>query len=384
MKSHTVKSGMILTALALAMLLTLASLLPLTAHSPVNSVRAYSSDPGTWLITANFSNSTISLVNTTDNMIYGPFLKGQLGPAKNLFDVAVTPDGKTALVSNFYKQAVYFIDLSTPLSPSMIVSVTLPMPPEDIAITHDGKFALVTDGGSSSWVASISLISRTLVYSLNVNLLAAQAVETAPDGTIIIANYLDGRLGTLAIDDAGRLTSVMSYTLDSGGPVNVGVAPDGQTVLVCSGSSRNMHVYQITSPGNLTYKMTVSGIPTGTQSVAFNSAGDKAYVVSSSGVPTQTLSVLDIYAPGVVALNTAAAADLLGEVEGQSFGVDVIAVVGDKAYVGNPSSSSKIPALRMVDLDDYSVTSLPLNPKDYPIGVAVIPFRKLYLPVIFK
>jgi hypothetical protein len=132
--------------------------------------------------------------------------------------------------------------------------------------------------------------------------------------------------------------------------------------------------------------MTVSGLPTGTQSIAFNAAGDKAYVVSSSGVPTQTLSVLDIYAPGVAALNTAAAADLLGGGTGQFFGGDVIAVVGDKAYIGNPSSSDKVPALRVVDLDDYSVTFLPLNPEDYPIGVAVIPNRiyQTYLPSILK
>jgi DNA-binding beta-propeller fold protein YncE len=216
---------MLLTALALAMLLTLASFSLLTGPASVNPVHAYSSGPGTWLITANYSNSTISLVNTADNTVYGPFLEGQLGPINNLLDVAVTPDGRTALVSNFAEETVYFVDISTPLSPSVIVSVTVPMYAEDIAITHDGQFALVTDGGYRSLVASISLVSRTLVYSLDVSPLAAQAVETAPDGTIIIAaNYSDQQIGTLAIDDAGRLTSVMSYTIASGRPLNLGVA----------------------------------------------------------------------------------------------------------------------------------------------------------------
>ena len=71
-----------------------------------------------------------------------------------------------------------------------------------------------------------------------------------------------------------------------------------------------MGIYQVTGPGNLAYKKLVTGIPTGTQSVAFNAAGDKAYVMSNSYLTPARLSVLDITAPGDVSFNTAEAATL--------------------------------------------------------------------------
>jgi hypothetical protein len=366
--------------------LALVALLLIAASPTAQPVHADA--PGTldWVVTVNYSDTTIHTVNPANNTVYGPFLEGQLGPPHNLFDIAVTPDGTTALVSSLASRTLYLIDVSDPTTPSLLGSVELPMPAEDIAITKDGRFAVVTDGPFSSLVASVDILFRTLVYTSDLAPSMAQAVDIAPDGTIIVVDYVGGSVATLVIDASGHMTPVESYTHTYGGelpwPVNVGVAPDGETVIVAYAVTDAVGIYQITAPGILSYTGVVSGLPGDQQSMAFGTAGDRAYVVSTTPTPADQLSVLEIAGPGVVSLRTAGAADLLSDVSGALFGVDVIAVVGSKAFVGQPATygTTMTPHLAVVDLDDYSVTSLPVGA--YPAGVAIIPPKKIYIPIL--
>jgi DNA-binding beta-propeller fold protein YncE len=91
-------------------------------------------------------------------------LVGELGPAgAGLFDAVMTPDGNTALVSSFGSDNVYIFDLTDPTAPGSPDNVTLGFFPEDIAITPDGLFAVVTDGGFSPSIAVIDIANRVLV-----------------------------------------------------------------------------------------------------------------------------------------------------------------------------------------------------------------------------
>jgi hypothetical protein len=372
----------------------------ITANNAAGSVRADDPRLDDWVITTNFSDSHIFIMNATSDTIYGPFLEGQLGASQNLLDVAITPDGKTALVSNFGDQALYFIDISDPTSPSLgsplPVSLTLSMFAEDIAITHDGRFALVTDGAFSSMIASVDTLSRTLVYTLNMETgymtptHDAQAVAVAPNGTVVYADYFAGEVGTALIDAAGHLAHVGTYSYTIGDhlpwPSNIGIAPDGQTVIVCDAFSSTVGIFQITAPGVLSHtgivtgllSEVVSGTSPGVQSVAFNAAGDKAYAVINARfddlgdpLPDQ-LAVLDISGPGQVSLDMASAVTLPRATSGQLFGVDVIAVAGRKVYVGHPTISiTDTNPLAVVDLADYSV--IPLEIGGYPVSVAATP-----------
>jgi len=57
-------------------------------------------------------------LSTTPATVYGPFLEGQLGNTNGLtLDVAVTPDGQTALISNFGDSSVYRVNISNPTNP---------------------------------------------------------------------------------------------------------------------------------------------------------------------------------------------------------------------------------------------------------------------------
>ena len=174
-------------------------------------------------------------------------------------------------------------------------------------------------------------------------------------------------------------------------PINVGIAPDGQTVIVCDVAAYDppthtlfaVGVYRITSPGVLTFTGVITGLNRATQSVAFSPNGNKAYLSQNGGhierYDYNHLAVLDITAPGVVSLDRATVADMPRLTSSQLFGVDTIAVANGKAYVGYPTISGASYDLRVVNLEDYSVRSVSL--RSIPVGVAVIPVHRAYLPI---
>ena len=108
-------------------------------------------------------------------------------------------------------------------------------------------------------------------------------------------------LNALYPDTTGMytVTGSYSYTLNADGsiapdgtgaywpwPINVAVAPDQQTVIVCNAFSYNaptstlysLGVYQIVSPGVLTFTGVVTELSRAVQSVAFSPGGDKAFL----------------------------------------------------------------------------------------------------------
>jgi hypothetical protein len=256
-------------------------------------------------------------------------------------------------------------------------------------------------------LASINIATGTLVEVQDLGGNSAQAVAIAPDGTVIVVDYFGMKVHTLTIDSSGDLTLAQSYDLpiviEHGEqiylrPVNVAVAPDGQTVLVLSTVSDHVPVYRITGPGTLEYMGLVEGLPAvwnekglswsgSQQSVAFNCQGTKAYVLTNGRGcadeqctierPSQ-ISVLDISGPGNVSLSIASAAGIPGLGSSQLFGVDVLAVAGsnfDKLYVSNPTISGAKSYIRVVDLNNYSVSILPVGQfaDSIPVGVAACP-----------
>lgn len=382
------------------------------ASSP-QQVDVESPGVGGWILVANHVTSNLSIVNTADDVVYGPLLEGQLGSAGGRrLDIAVTPDGKTALISNGGDRAVFFVDVSDPIHPSLITSVTIPFFAEDIDISPDGKYALVTDAAPSSRIASINILSATLVYTADLGSAQAQAVEIAPDGTVIVAGYLNRAVHTLLLDQMGVLTYANTYTYtypgyaitDTNGlpyPINIGLAPDGQTIIVCSTSTSTIGVYRIVAPGVLTFTGVVTGLhgtfpidanfKPGVQSVAFNAAGSKAYAVVNRYIYSATvyqdrLAVLNIAGPGQVSLEAGGVVTVPHTTSSLFFGVDTVAVAGNKVYLGYPTSlTDDDPTnLAIVDLTDYSVTTTLVLSKAVflPAGVAAIPLRQVHLPLV--
>jgi hypothetical protein len=258
---------------------------------------------------------------------------GQLGTeGGGRFDVALTPDGRTALISNFGDGKVFFVDLSSG-TPQVVGSATIDMFAEDIAIDPSGTWALVTDGGFSPQIAVLHIPSRTWVpagvdpdtsepYSFYLvvdpndpedpdddELGYANGVEFAPDGrTVVCPDYFDSYLHVCLFDPA---TGSLAYSQRSGKlwkygtdetaafwiqyrPVNVSISPDGRTVLVANPSrstyptdqhpdaifeGASVAVFTIDAPGHIV-RMPDLVMPYevgGGQSIVFSRDGSRAF-----------------------------------------------------------------------------------------------------------
>lgn len=212
-----------------------------------------------------FSAGGIGIIDGKAQTVAGPLLVSELGTkGGGRFDVAITPDGNTTLVSNFGDSKVYFIDTSDPSKPGVLGSLDIKFFAEDIDITPDGRFALVTDGGFSSLIAVIDIKNRTLVETFgetdeertaNVSdtrgfsgtrsvtekpepSVYSNAVAVSKDGkTVLTADYFNGKVHAFTISAAGHLRYVSTTDVTNGGtlrPVNLAISPDGMTVIVAS------------------------------------------------------------------------------------------------------------------------------------------------------
>ena len=451
MQTHSMRLkrfGLVLATIVLAIGMCVVLLAATSAM--VSSVRAANPGPHEWVIATGYT-GTISIIDAAADIVYGPFLSGTLGSEwGGLFDVAVTPDGKTALISNFGDSAVFFVDVSDPLNPSVILSVTTPMFAEDIAISHDGQFALVADGGFSNVLAVIDLPSRTLAYTITLpSGLYANGVDIAPDGTVIVVDYFQNWVETLYPDASGYLTvtGAYSYVMTTSGhvfsygkmdisqlasaadrfpqaanemnatgeerfepnavelrwphPVNLVIAPDGQTILLCDVApytetktvygewfaQYSLGVFRITSPGVITFTDVITGLPRATQSIVFSPDGTKAFLSENGGyaydgryMHYNHLTVLNIDGPGLVSVNRINAVEFPRLTGSQLFGVDTIAMSTGKLYVGYPTVSGAKNDLRVVNIADYSVKRLDMPGITTCVGV--IPMKRVYLPII--
>jgi len=377
-----------------------------------------------------YNGSGLGMVDTDTMVAHGPFLKGRLGSSGGgNFDIVVTPDGNTALVSNFGDSRIYFIDITDPVEPVLLGTVQMPMFAEDIAITPDGRYALVTDGAFAPYIVSIDIQARQVVEEkvepgVNVN-----AVEIAADGTVVAVNYFEGKVFTFLIGQDGKLTYVGShgsYYVRLNGdltdddrahlvrPVNLGISPDSKTVLVADVAPYNMEdtpldpvpdtvgntkfviaVYEITSPGQLEFKGLLKDIPRAVQSFAFDRLGTKAYLLGNNGrmldrqegspmMPEEfdRLMVANIAGPGQVTFDNEHFASLGRYSGSQLFGVDSLVVHRGKAYASYSTFSVETDADRtiaVVDLETFDVNRLAVG--GIVAGLARVPTKTVNVEV---
>ena len=329
-----------------------------------------------WAVVADTALSRIATLDfgTTTPTVYGPFLQGQLGSTNNgnLLDVAITPDGRYALLSNYGDKSVYRVNISNPTNPVVTGCVSNGFSAEDIAIAPNGQFALVTDGLNSSNMAIIDLSSFSTSLTYTITSGAAQAVAIAPDNqTVILCDFAGNKIISGALGPTGLVSESVLSTGDNH-PINVSISPDGKTVLVANAYTNAINVFQILSPGNVVTGDTPSVLlmpGLRSQSIAFSPAGDRAYVLQNGNV-TNMLSWLQINSPGNVSLGGAGIARLLSQGTNSFFGVDTLDVSPDGAWAlaGNPGTL-ETNVLSLVNLTNYAVSSLDAS-LQLPIGVA--------------
>ena len=393
-------------------------------------------------------------LGTTPPTVYGPFLEGQLVPLDpvtnepqyggQMLDVAYIPGTNDALISNFGASTVYRINFDNPTKPRLVGSVLLqvgtdPLDPdfksmfaEDIAVTTDGKLAIVADGGFASRIAFINLETLTLnsLFELYEGvpfdpadppavlppLFYANAVAITPDNkTVIMADYFSGVALYGRINSAGDgLESVSGLHLcpnwdavaETCGvddylswPVNVSISPDGKTALLADAMMGMVTVLNITGPGQVqagapfqlwgfpdTYADFLAGQPARghCQSIAFAPDGKRAYMLQNDNYPSadpidpllqlqDQLSWVRIDGPGQASVGGVWVAMLYSRSSGQLFGVDTLVVGkdGKNAYASNPIPSGAVKTVSRINLQDFSTSAVHVN-STFPVGLEIL------------
>lgn len=244
---------------------------------------------------------------------------------------------------------------------------------EDLAISPDGRWALVSDGGIVGRVASIDVLNRRIVQTLP---LLVQAVDVAADGETVLGveTGSDQVLLLHLSPEDGRLSYEGRRLATGDVPINVAISPDGRTALVANFWDDTVTVLRIDGPGEVVRIGELRDLPGGQQSIAFSPDGSKAYVVSVVPQPDQ-LSVLNVNGPGDVTKSDIRPIGLNTRAQCGFYGVDCLAISPDgrKAYVGNPcvdpNWGNPINEVTVVDLINYRVTGQ-IRVGDYPVGIA--------------
>jgi YVTN family beta-propeller protein len=302
--------------------------------------------------TGNYGADNVSVIDTATNQVVGDPIPTGEGP----YTMAITPNGQTLLVGNVSSEDVTVIGLA---SKQVITTIHVGLETATIGVTPDGKTAWVTDEGEDRAVA-IDLQTNTVSgtpfpvggtpwglaftsdgktayvtnYEANtvsvLDVASRQVVGTipvgedpinivlSPDGkTAYVSNY-EGNSVTV-IDTATR--SVVGGPITIGeGPWGLGITPDGGKLYVANYSDDTVSVIDTAT------RSVVGGpIPTGDQpyEIALTPNGKTAYVANYGGSPESK---------GVTAINTAT-----------NLGAD-ISVTGDPWQIVVAPDQSPVPA----------------------------------------
>lgn len=324
---------------------------------------------------ANLETNCIQFIDPETNTATEPLFGGELGShGGGLLDVVITHDGKTAIVSNFGDSRIFFIDISggfdTP--PTLLGSSRTKIFAEDMVITPDDKYVLVTDGGLSSGVAVIEIAHRRYIHTNFLGTNDAQAIDITPDGeTVLVADYLGGMVHAYTLRDDGILLHKKTIRILPFWPVNLTISPDGRTVIVPLAFASGCVVLYFDNDGNLFYKG-VTSLPARTgQSCVFSKDGKKAYYLSNHHTKGTLVHILNITGVGRVSASGISIPIVPWRGTGQFFGVDTIALepCENYLYVTNPTSTYAIADVSLVDLNTNTQAGY-IPGTGHPTGIA--------------
>ena len=243
-------------------------------------------------------------VNTVTDV--GPNVTTTLAVGQSPVDIAITPDGNYAYVSNWAAGTVSVIDNVEGLHPTVSsVALTVGAHPGQIAITPDGKYAYVLDGTAvdSSGAKTVSIIDGADTSSPSVSPTTLtvgddpHSIAITPNGQYAyVADVTTGGLTVIGDVDSSTPAVVGSVPVD--GANSVAITPDGQRAYVTSGpgvtvvngvetaSPTVSSTTYATGPTNI--DLTVS--PNGTNVFVVNQGMGKVSVINGAESATPTLA----------------------------------------------------------------------------------------------
>jgi DNA-binding beta-propeller fold protein YncE len=313
-----------------------------TAQAGPLAVIANFTDPG---LTSGppWPPGTVTILDTaTDQPVGSPLTVGVNPQA-----VAITPDGKTAVVACSQSSELYFIDLSAS-PPAILGKLSVgdgtgnTFYPASLAMSPDGQYvAAMSSAGPNGLIPGgttlqtqtniikvVSINDRSIAASVDLSTLPDQgalgaeaaAISSKGPGTIVIVspsthppgNTTAGELYALSflgpqinIPDAITSTGQQFPVLPAAAPT-VAISPDGGTVIVPEGR-QSLYTFTIDDTGLMTQVTPAPGIPSGgdgVQSVAITSDSKTVYALNL--LPPANITVFQLGPGGALTQNKTA------------------------------------------------------------------------------
>ena len=256
-----------LAALVLApLVLTLAAVDVSSAATKTHSATVYVTDLDLNTVTAiNTVSHSVTVINGA-----GRGLNGPLG-------IAITPDGRTAYVTNSLGDTVTPIDLAT--SPARLgTPIRVGGAPAAVAITLNGKVAYVSNFNSNT-VTPINLTTNPATPERPIRVgFGPWSIAVTPNGRTVCVSDSEGTTVSVINTSSRSVTSV-----DVGGrPQAIAINPSGTTAYVATSAS--------VIPINLDTSRPTAGAPIavadGPVGVAVNPSGTVAYTANNDDTVT--------------------------------------------------------------------------------------------------
>jgi len=340
-------------------------------------------------ITLDRENGTIYIIDILTEIASGPFLQGSYS---SLWDIVTTADANTAIVSAFLDKKVVFLDITNINLPQVSAEVdfsniptsTDPFYPEDLALTPDEKYILVTDGGECSYdiahgVASISVQTQTFVQYLTLSSpKKGQSISIDKYNNVYVGDYCENKLYMISIDSVnGTLTDTGIEISLPITPFNSYISPEGDKLIVIG--TYGVVIFEINGPGSITQKQFIPDLDGDTvadrlQSSSYSADGTKIYFGDRSASPDRII-VMNIEQDD--SLSFSETIDILTDHKRGFYGVDVMQIEpkGEKLYMGNMSSGGGTGAVTtnevmILDLSDKTLSTVALGIDSHPAGIA--------------
>jgi len=283
-------------------------------------------------VTADFAARSVTVFDSDTDTVLGVVA---IPTGGIIGDCAVTADQTLAFVANAYGR-ISVIDLTT--SPPMLALGTNPIIPsnraDDIAITPDQKFLVVTSGGSAQPLSVIDIASRVEVSTFGPGY-DVNSVAVGSDGSVLATSLGRNSVHRFTISEGGVLTDT-GESMELRFPNNVFVAPGGTVGVAVARQTQEIRSFTI--PGMQVMSVRYAAGDTGISGV-FHPAGDRIYIRSGWRSPGIVESFrLDPDNSG----RLQAAADfaaVLPDGTSKMYGVDQLAINpdGTKLYVSQVS-----------------------------------------------
>jgi len=192
-------------------------------------------------------------------------------------DCMATPDMTLGFVTDFQRR-VWVIDLtaSPPRLADGVNPIRITNPGEDLAISADGRYLVVSDGNQIVPLSVVDIEARTEVATYHTGS-DNDAVDVGPDGSVVVTSLNQGTVRRLVLADDGSLSDT-GESMRIVQPNNVHLAPGGMVGVAIGRQSGEVATF-LTHGLEAVERRTIDGLGI---SAAFSPAGDRLYVRSTA------------------------------------------------------------------------------------------------------